>query len=307
MAGKSIAEELRGGGVLVSDGAWGTFLYAKGLAKGACPELWCAERPDDVRDIAASYLSAGADLVGTNSFGGTRFRLAIHGLADRASELNEAAARLSREAAGGSARVLGTMGPTGAALDPEGGAPDGAGSRAGQMREAFAEQALALARGGADALCVETMSDEREAAIAVRAAKEATGLEVICTFTFARRAGGLIRTTRGLSPLEAAEAALEAGADIVGANCGTGSDGMVEIAREMRRAAGGAPILLQPSAGLPAGAGGAELYPEGPAAMAALVPLLLAEGVSAIGGCCGTTPEHIAAIRKAVDAFRKAR
>ena len=311
----SIVSALRGGRILVSDGAWGTFLYKKGLGKGDCPELWCALRPDEVRDIGASYAAAGSDMIETNSFGGTRIRLASHGLASRAAELNEAAARLSREACSreaegrsaalgsrspGSAWVLGSMGPTGKMLLM-------GELRAEDMYDAFREQAEALARGGADALCVETMSDAEEASIAVRAAKAATGLEVICTFTFDRTVHGYYRTMMGLSPEDAAAAALDAGADIVGSNCGNGLAGMIDVARAMRPAARGAPIMVQANAGLPANVDGVDVYPEGPEDMAALVPELLDAGVSVVGGCCGTTPAHIAALRKAVDGYLAAR
>jgi len=291
------------GRILVSDGAWGTMLFRKGMARDYCPELWCAERPEEVRGIAASYLAAGADLVGTNSFGGTRIRLARRGLEARARELNEAAARLSREAvdrlgsAGEGKWVLGSMGPTGLRL-----ATGEVGAE--EMRAAFSEQAEALAKGGADALCVETMMDAEEAAIAVRAAKEASGLEVICTFTFDKTREGLYRTMTGLSPEAAAVAALDAGADIVGANCGEGFADMIEVLRAMRPAARGAPIMAQPNAGLPRTEGSSLVYPEGPDCAAALAPALLEAGASILGGCCGTTPEHIAAIRRAVDLRR---
>jgi len=170
-----------------------------------------------------------------------------------------------------------------------------------EMYASYAEQAEALARGGADALCVETMMDAEEAAIAVRAAKT-TGLETICTFTFDKTLQGCYRTMTGLSPEDAAAAALDAGADIVGTNCGNGFAGMIDVVKAMAPAARGKPIMVQANAGLPTNVDGVDVYPEGPEAMAALVPELLEAGAGIVGGCCGTTPAHIAAIRAAVDA-----
>jgi Methionine synthase I (cobalamin-dependent), methyltransferase domain len=294
----SISSAARSGRILVSDGAWGTFLYKKGLGKGDCPELWCLDHPDAVRDIAASYIAAGADMIETNSFGGSSIRLAGHGLAARAAELNEAAARISRSAAGEDRWVIASMGPTGKFLLMGDVTED-------EMRDSFAEQARALASGGADALCVETMMDADEARIAVAAAKQATGLEVICTFTFDKTVQGYYRTMTGLSPEDAATAALDAGADIVGTNCGNGFAGMIDVVRAMKSATRGRPIMVQANAGLPVNQGGVDSYPEGPSDMAALLPQLLDAGANIVGGCCGTTPEHIAALRRAVDAYMK--
>ncbi len=296
MARKRIAEIVAGGRVLVSDGAWGTFLQKKGLQPGDCPELWCVDRPADVADVARSYIEAGADMIETNSFGGTRIKLADYGLADRAIEINEAAARISREAAGPDRHVIASVGPTGRML------------MLGDVTEAevfdaFAEQAVALHRGGADALCIETMTAADEAALAVRAARESTTAEVICTFTFDRTASGEFRTMMGLSPVDAARAALDAGAHIVGTNCGNGIAGMIGIVREMRAAFPGVPILVHANAGLPAVVNGVNTWPEGPADMAGRVAELVAAGAGIVGGCCGTTPDHIRALRGVVDAL----
>jgi 5-methyltetrahydrofolate--homocysteine methyltransferase len=300
MSKRNLADVLRSGRLLVSDGAWGTLLKAKGLQAGECPDRWSLDHPREVQAIAEAYCAAGADLVETNSFGANALQLDHYGLAGRAAEISEAAARLSAgaaAAAGGERWVIASVGPTGRIL------------MMGDVTEAtlsaaFREQVAALARGGADAICIETMSDIQEALLALRAVKELTACTAIVTFTFSRTRQGGYRTMMGVSPEAAATAMLAGGADIIGTNCGNGSEGMVEIVRAMRAVAGDAPILVQANAGLPRQVNGTDVFPETPAEMAAQVPRLVAAGASAIGGCCGTTPAHIAAIRAAVDARR---
>ena len=293
-----IMDTLKKGQILVSDGAWGTFLYKKGLKSGECPELWCVDRFDDVADIAKSYFDAGADMVETNSFGGTSYKLKLYGLQDRVAEINEAAAKASRKAAGPEGHVIASIGPTGKMLVTEEVTTD-------ELYTAFKEQAVALEKGGADAICVETMSDKEEAAMAVKAAKENTGCEVICTFTFEKNNRGQYRTMMGVNPVDAAAAALEAGADIIGANCGNGAERMIEIVKEIKAAYPDALILVHANAGLPQNIDGADVYPETPEIMAGYVKGLIEAGANIIGGCCGTTPAHIKAIREAVDACTK--
>jgi 5-methyltetrahydrofolate--homocysteine methyltransferase len=298
MAKQKIVDAVKSGKVLISDGAWGTFLQKKGLKPGECPELWAVERPADVKEIAQSYFAAGADMVESDTFGGTCFKLEHFGLQNRVAEINQAAARLSAEAAaeaGGNKWVIASVGPTGKMLVMEEVTEE-------ELYNCFKEQVVALAKGGADAICIETMSDIEEAALAVKAVKENTSCEAIATFTFAKTVNGDYRTMMGVSPEQAAEAMLEAGADIIGTNCGNGIERMIEIVKAMRTVAPKIPILVHANAGLPKNVNGVDTFPETPEMMAAQVHGLVAAGANIIGGCCGTTPAHIKAMKDAVKA-----
>ncbi|MCL2351307.1 MAG: homocysteine S-methyltransferase family protein [Firmicutes bacterium] len=294
MPRQKIAEAVKSGRTLVSDGAWGTFLQKKGLKPGECPELWCVERPEEVLDVARSYIDAGADMIETNSFGGSSYKLSHYRLAERAAEINEAAARISRQAAGEDRWVIASLGPTGEMLVTED-------VTERELYDAFASQAAAFERGGADAVCIETMSDIGEAVQAIRAVKENTGLEVICTFTFEKTVKGEYRTMMGVDPAAALKAAAEAGADIVGANCGNGIERMIEIVGLMRGVNKDIPILVHANAGLPCSIDGKDVFPETPEDMAEAAPRLAKAGADIIGGCCGTTPAHIRAIKEALN------
>jgi len=279
--------------ILVSDGAWGTFLQQKGLAPGECPELWNITHRKEVLDIAESYIKAGSDLIETNSFGGTRFKLEKYGLADRVSELNKAAAEISREAAGEGKMVLGSIGPTGKLLLLEEVTKE-------ELYDAFREQAMALEAGGVDAIVVETMTDLEEAVLAVKASRENTGLEVICTMTFDKLVTGEYRTMMGISPAEMIQPLVDAGATVIGANCGNGMAGMVSIVEEIRRENPVVPVLVHANAGMPLYQDGKTHFPESPEETASFVHSLIRSGANIIGGCCGTTPEHILKIKEAV-------
>jgi 5-methyltetrahydrofolate--homocysteine methyltransferase len=294
---EGLLARLKRGDVLVGDGAWGTQLMARGLPPGQPPEWFALEKPEVLEEVARLYADAGADLVTTDTFGGTSFRLKLHGLDGERERVNRQAVEAVKRAVGTRCLVSGSVGPSGSLLEPYGDtSPDA-------VEEAFAEQVVALASAGADVLCIETMSDLTEATRAVKAAKAAApGVPVLATMTFEPTPRGYF-TVMGVS-VEKAVAGLEAaGADVVGSNCGTGIEDMIEVARAMTRATR-LPLLIQPNAGLPQSRDGQVVYDQTPETMAARVPELLDLGVAIVGGCCGTTPDHVRAIRRAIDAWR---
>jgi len=276
---------------LLGDGATGTQLQAMGLAPGACGELWNTAQPDQVRRVHQLYLDAGSDLLTTNTFGGTSFVLETRGAAARRRELNLAGARLAREIASDRAWVLGDLGPFGGMLEPLGETLPEA------VTTAFREQAEALLEGGADAILVETMSDPAEAVLAVQAAKDAGAELVLVTFTFQQTTVGY-RTMMGTTPVAALAAVIEAGADIVGANCGTELSlaAYQQLTAELVAAAAGRSVIVQPNAGSPTLIEGKISYAESAGEFAAAVPGFLHAGARVVGGCCGSTPAHIAAM-----------
>ena len=218
----SLTKIIREGKILVSDGAWGTFLHQRGLQPGECPELWNITNRDDVLAIAKSYVDSGADIILTNSFGGSPSKLQHFGLEEKTYELNKAAASISKEAAGNEKIVLGSIGPTGVILMMGEVSED-------TLYKGFMIQADALIKGGADGICIETMSAIDEACAAIRAVKAVSDVEIVCTFTFEKTLNGDYKTMMGVSPTEMVKAVRDAGASIIGANCGNGFENMIEI------------------------------------------------------------------------------
>jgi len=292
---KKIKERTLSGEILVSDGAWGTMLHSKGLTMGECPERWNMERRADVLEVAKSYVAAGSDMIETNSFGGSRLKLAYYGLGENVAQVNRIAAEISREAAGDGVYVLGSVGPTGKMLIT-------ADTTEEELYECFKEQVKALETGGADAVAIETMFDLDEAKCAIRAAKENTKCEIICTMTFDGHDEIGYHTMMGLTPEAAAESLVEAGADVIGTNCGNGIKKMIGITKLFRTVDKSVPIMVQANAGLPVVAEGKTIFPESPEEMAKWINPLIEAGANIIGGCCGTTPEHI---RRIVEIVKK--
>jgi 5-methyltetrahydrofolate--homocysteine methyltransferase len=271
--------------VLIADGGWGSEFVQKGLGPGEAPEAWNLNRRDDVFAVASSYVQAGADIILTNTFGGTRMKLAKAGLESKTEGINRLGSEISKQAAGSRSLVFASMGPTGEFMKPLGIISEE------EMIRDFAEQAKALAAGGADGIVIETMTDLFEAKAALRAVKENTNLPVAVTMTFDKGKRGYA-TIMGIRPEQAAQELEKSGADIVGANCGAGIDNMIDLMRGMRDAAS-LPIWCKPNAGLPEWVGGQTVYRETPEMMVSQLKTLLDAGANIVGGCCGTSPAHI--------------
>ncbi len=273
-------------GPLLTDGAWGTQLQARGLALGECPDAWNLSHPDAVRAVAASYVEAGSKVVLTNTFRANAMALADYGLAADLSRINAQGVALSREGAASKAQVFASIGPCGKLLMMGDVTRD-------DLHRIFTEQAEALAAANPDALLIETMSDLDEALIALAAAK-ATGLPVIVSFAF--DSGKLRdRTMTGLKPEDAVRSIEAAGADAVGANCGNGMEAFAAVCARMR-AVTNLPLWMKANAGMPEIVDGEAVYRADPADFAAHLPALLDAGASFVGGCCGTSPAFIRAL-----------
>ena len=281
-------------GPLLGDGAMGTMLQDLGNTEGGAPELWNVEHVDVVEGVLEGYASSGSRLLTTNTFGGTRARLQMHGLEDRVEELNKAAAELGRRVADRhpGTFVLGDIGPSGELMEPMG---DLTIDSAAEM---FGEQIRGLVAGGVDGILIETMSDLSEVEAAVTAArKEAPGLPVFATLSFDTN----LRTMMGVSPAMAVQAMSDMGVDVIGANCGRGLDEMRIIAAQLAEAgAGRVRLMVQSNAGLPKLQGDTFVFDGTPEEMAGYAVEMRDLGFAVIGACCGSSPAHIAAMREAL-------
>jgi 5-methyltetrahydrofolate--homocysteine methyltransferase len=289
-----LLEQLLADAPVVTDGAWGTQLQARGLEAGTCPDAWNLSHPHRVEEAARAYVEASSRIILTNTFRATRFPLSAAGLADRVREINRAGAEIAVRAAAGRAKVFGSIGPSGVMLMMGEVSPE-------DLQAAFVEQAQALAEGGVDAIVVESMSDPAEARLAVAAAR-ATGLPVVASMSF-DSGKDRDRTMMGTTPEEAAEALVEAGAEVIGANCGQGIDGFVAICRRLK-AATDRPVWVKANAGLPQVVDGRTVWSQTPKEFASYIPALVKAGASFIGGCCGTTPEFIRAVGEKIQALK---
>jgi len=292
-----ISDIVNTGKLLTSDGAWGTYLFKKGLVSGSCPEEWNLTHYDDVFDIAKSYILAGSDIISTNSFGSNIFKLSQYNLQQKLAEICQTAAEISRKAAGADKIVMASIGPTGKFLIMGDVTSE-------DLYNSFKQQAIAFEKGGADAVCIETFYALDEAEQAIKAVKENTSLEVICTFTFDYSESGY-KTLMGVSPQKMAESLTIFGADIIGANCGSGFLDMIEIVKNIREVSLKIPIMIQANVGLPVFENGELIYSETPDKIKDIIPKLIGAGANVIGGCCGTTPEHIKVISEIVNRYNQ--
>lgn len=278
--------------VLLGDGAMGTQLQERGLSSGQCLEEFNTTQPEIVQGIYKDYFDAGSDIIETNSFGGNRSRLALHGMEDRVYEFNRRAAELAVQVRPEGKFVAGSVGPTGEVLQPLGTLSEQ------EAYDGFAEQISALADGRVDAIFIETMMALEEIAIAIRAAKDLTSLPVSATMTFEIGKAGP-RTAWGVSPEDMVSQLADSGVDIIGANCGQGFEEMAQIVDIIGRRTDKF-VLAQANAGMPVMKNGKSTYNESPESMESKAMRILESGVNIIGGCCGTGPEHIKALRNLV-------
>ncbi|MFC1528054.1 homocysteine S-methyltransferase family protein [Candidatus Neomarinimicrobiota bacterium] len=289
-------ERLKQEKILVSDGAIGSLLFEKGLNPGDCPERFNLEQPEIIAEIARAYLQAGADIIQTNTFGASPLKLSDYNLDDKTEEINQNAVKIVKQIVDSKALVSGSIGPTGKMLLPYGDIePD-------SMKDNYKKQTSALIESGVDLLCIETMTDLNEALIAIHSVREISlEIPIIATMTFDVIPQGCV-TIMGNGVAEVCAKLQEAGANVIGSNCGNGTKNMITIAKEFLSNTE-LPIIIQSNAGIPTIVKDHVEYQETPEEFADFTNILLELGVSIIGGCCGTTPDHIKAIKQAVDAI----
>lgn len=298
MAGRDLRAKIQKD-VFLLDGAMGTQLFARGAEPGKCNERLNVDAPEMVTDIHRAYLDAGSDVVLTNTFGANRYALARHGCADQAFEINRAGAQVARKAAGDNRYVLGDIGPTGDFLEPLGML------KAEQVREAFVEQTQGLRAGGVDGFIIETMTALDEIVVAIEAVRSAAGgLPVLASMSFDKGGAGF-RTMMGVDVATAVAKMVSLGVDAVGFNCGTASlDEYVELAEAYvaaARSSGKAvQVFAEPNAGKPELVDGQAIYRVTPQEFAAACAQIRQAGIHVLGGCCGTSPEHIHAVAEAL-------
>jgi len=295
---ENVLESIAEGEILLSDGAMGTMLIDYGIELDQCFEAINLTHPDVLENIARSYCEAGSDIVQCNTFGASPMKLSMYSLEDKYAEINETAVKAARKAVGDKAVVAASMGPCGRLLKPFGDADTE------NVFDSFKKQAEVVINSGVDMILVETMTDIEEAKIAVKAAKSVSdNIPVGATMTFDSTPRGFF-TIMGNDIKTAVKELENAGADIVGSNCGNGIEVMINIAREFKKFAT-KPIIIQPNAGLPEMVGGKPTYNESPQFMAEKAKQFLDIGVSIIGGCCGTTPAHIKALRQMINSYKE--
>ncbi|MBT5539708.1 MAG: methionine synthase [Candidatus Marinimicrobia bacterium] len=288
---------LKPGNVLVADGAMGTMLFKAGLKSGECPELLNLEKPEIPADVARQYFNAGSHIIFTNTFGASPVKLADFGLADKAVEINSEAVRIVRKVVGDKAFIAGSCGPSGKMLQPYGE------SKPDELFSSFKIQAEALINAGADIICIETMSDIQEALLALKATRSiSASFPVMVTLTYDKTARGFF-TFMGVDINTTITKLENEGVDVIGSNCGNGFENMVEIAKQFKKLTS-IPLLIQANAGQPRLTGDGLIYDETPDFFAENTRKLIDIGVSIIGGCCGTTPAHISAIRQVIDTYQ---
>jgi 5-methyltetrahydrofolate--homocysteine methyltransferase len=293
---ENILERLKRGDIIVGDGALGTLLMQRGLQEGNPPETINLTEPRHLEEISSIYLEAGAEIITTNTFGASSLRLQHYSLEAETERINRMAVEAARKAVGDRAYVSGSVGPTGKLLKPYGDTDPEA------VFASFRQQIGALISGGIDVVCIETMTDLTETELAVKAARELNPeIPVMATVTFRKTPRGFF-TIMGSSIRETAGRLKNAGANIIGSNCGNGAGTMLEIAREMMQYAE-LPVAIQSNAGLPVHSDKGLFYPETPEFVAEKAASMLQYGVQIVGGCCGTGPDHIRAMRKVVDAY----